>query len=986
MVFLAFRPYRTAVAVWGLCASMAMTAPGQTLNTLLNLNGSNGDDIASGLVQGSNGNFYGTTESGGAYNHGSIFQMTPSGTLTTLYSFCPAANCVDGAQPGSALVQGTDGNFYGTTDGGGVGASGSGGGTVFQMTPSGVLTTLYTFCSQPSCADGKSPYGGLVQGSNGNFYGTTFYGGANEFNSAGTVFTITPSGSFTSLYSFCAQANCVDGYGPFAGIIQGTDGNFHGTTFYGGVMGEGTVFSMTPAGVVTTLYSFCSLANCTDGAGPYAGLVQGTDGNFYGTTFFGGANSEGSVFQMSPAGAIKTLYSFCAAANCTDGQGPRAGVVQGADGNFYGTTTEGGESEFSGGTLFKVTPTGALTTLYIFCSQPNCTDGDFPEGALVQGQDGNFYGSTADGGTNNDGTIFALNICSAGPKLCSSTAVSSTANPSFYAGSLSFTATVTPASGSGTPTGSVQFQDGSTVLGSSSLSSGVATFTTAGLSVGQHSISAVYSGDSNFNSSTGSLSQSIIQVSTSTAVTSNLNPAVYGQLVTFVATATTSTGGGTPTGSMVFKDGATTLGTVTMSGGSASFTTVYQLVAGTHAITATYSGDANCLTSVGSLTQQVNQATTSVALYSNLNPAFVNAAVTFTASVTGQYQGNPSGTVTFYSNGSALGAPVTLNAWQASLTTSFSAAGTYSITAVYSGDANDIGSTSSVVSEVADSAAPTTTTVKSSGSPSKIGALVTFTAKITSKLGIIPNGDSVSFFDGSAQIGIALVIGGSAVFSTSALTVGTHLVTAQYGGDASYQPSTSTATTQVVVKYTPTITATSLPNPSVYGESITFTVLVISTGPLPTGTVAFKNGSSGIGTAPLIAGVAIFSTSILPVGTNSITAVYEGDNFTAGLTSSAINQVVSQAVTTSSVVSSRNPSNPGQSVTLTVTVKSLYATPTGTVTFSLNGTTLGTATLAGGSGRLATTTLPVGSDVVEVSYAGTANFGKSSAQITQVIN
>jgi hypothetical protein len=143
--------------------------------------------------------------------------------------------------------------------------------------------------------------------------------------------------------------------------------------------------------------------------------------------------------------------------------------------------------------------------------------------------------------------------------------------------------------------------------------------------------------------------------------------------------------------------------------------------------------------------------------------------------------------------------------------------------------------------------------------------LVTFTAKITSKLGIIPNGDSVSFFDGSAQIGIALVIGGSAVFSTSALTVGTHLVTAQYGGDASYQPSTSTATTQVVVKYTPTITATSLPNPSVYGESITFTVLVISTGPLPTGTVAFKNGSSGIGTAPLIAGVAIFSTSILPV-------------------------------------------------------------------------------------------------------------------------
>src|SRR5208337_4428285 len=189
---------------------------------------------------------------------GTVFTITPGGTLTTLYSFCSQSGCTDGANPYAALVQGTDGNFYGTTLGG------AANGTVFKMTPGGTLTTLYTFCY--GCT-GVSPYAALVQGSDGNFYGTTSFGGANG---DGTVFRITPSGTLTTLHSF----DGTDGAAVYAGLVQGTDGNFYGTTAQGGGSGVGTVFTITPGGTLTTLYSFCSQSGCTDGANPYAALVQ----------------------------------------------------------------------------------------------------------------------------------------------------------------------------------------------------------------------------------------------------------------------------------------------------------------------------------------------------------------------------------------------------------------------------------------------------------------------------------------------------------------------------------------------------------------------------------------------------------------------------------------------------------------------------------------------------------------------------------------
>ena len=256
-----------------------------------------------------------------------------------------------------------------------------------------------------------NPISPVIQGTDGNFYGVTPFGGTNDDS---TVFTITPSGTLTTLHNF----DGADGRVAVGGLVQGTDGLFYGTTAHGGANGDGTVFTITPSGTLTTLHNFDN----TDGYEPfYGGLVQASDGNFYGTTTQGGAYSSpycsgcGTVFRITPSGTLTTLYSFCSQPNCVDGAFPQAGLVQGSDGNFYGTTFGGGANgNCAGGcgTVFKITPIGALTTLYSFCSQPNCADGDEPLTTLVQGTDGNFYGETQLGGAycppNGCGTVFKI--------------------------------------------------------------------------------------------------------------------------------------------------------------------------------------------------------------------------------------------------------------------------------------------------------------------------------------------------------------------------------------------------------------------------------------------------------------------------------------------------------------------------------------------------------------------------------------------------
>jgi uncharacterized repeat protein (TIGR03803 family) len=345
--------------------------PSGTLTTLYNFCSqsgcADGANPEAGLIQATNGDLYGTTYAGGSYTAGTVFKMTPGGALTTLFTFDGA----DGVWPFAGLVQAASGDLYGTTVHGGSCTGPGGCGTVFKMTPAGKLTTLYNFCSQSLCADGVSPYGGLVQVTDGNFYGTTLSGGANCYpGGCGTIFKMTPTGMLTTLYSFCSQVSgvaCTDGAEPQAGLVQGTDGNFDGTTAYGGSsdacdQGCGTIFKITPTGTLTTLYSFCSQAGCTDGRTPFSGLVQAADGNFYGTTYFGGANGDGgdagagTVFKMTPGGTLTTLYNFCSQSGCTDGTNPSAGLVQDTNGKFYGTTEYGGTAcaPDGCGTLFSL--------------------------------------------------------------------------------------------------------------------------------------------------------------------------------------------------------------------------------------------------------------------------------------------------------------------------------------------------------------------------------------------------------------------------------------------------------------------------------------------------------------------------------------------------------------------------------------------------------------------------------------------------------
>ncbi len=369
------------------CAAMEINSSAQTLTTLVSFDGTNGAAPSASLIQAKDGNLYSTTEFGGSDNLGTVFKITISGTLTTLHSF----DYNDGAQPLSPVAQGTDGNFYGTAET----EYGSGGdGTIFKMTPSGTLTVLYYGLASPA---------GLVQGHDGNFYGTF-----PRIYNDGMVFKITPSGTLTTLHTF----DGTDGDNPQAGLILATDGNFYGTTYSGGTSsycggGCGTVFKMTPSGSLTSLHSFSG----TDGFNIAAGLVEGSDGNFYGTGSAGGAGQNGGVvFKITPGGTFTILYSFCSQSGCADGYSPRAGLVQATDGNFYGTTFQGGAN--GQGTVFAITPSGSLTTLYSFCPKSGCADGTNPIGGVIQASDGNFYGTTsADGaGGYNSGTVFRLSV------------------------------------------------------------------------------------------------------------------------------------------------------------------------------------------------------------------------------------------------------------------------------------------------------------------------------------------------------------------------------------------------------------------------------------------------------------------------------------------------------------------------------------------------------------------------------------------------
>ena len=422
------------------CLTGAISLRAQTYRSLASFDPSIGQYPVSPLVQGLNGNYYGVAIGGGSnfgcgwgssVDCGTFFEVTPAGKLTVLYNFCALANCADGGLPEPALALGPDGNFYGSTYTGGAnnmyppcqfGAAGCG--TIFKITPTGQLTTLYNLCSEFNCADGAYP-DRLALGADGNFYGTTesggiFNGDAGCPNGCGTVFKISPAGQFTSLYKFCSttdiNGNCTDGIIPASGMIQATNGNFYGTTLYGGTSGWGNIFQITPSGVLTSMYSFCSQTNCADGGlAPNEPFILGADGNLYSTTYSRGVNGGGTFFRFTPKGQLTTLYSFCFSLKtpCPDGSSPHGSLAQGSDGNFYGATYSGGNTSpalcggvgFGCGTLFQITPTGQLSTLYRFCPNSNCIAGAYAQG-VMQGTNGVIYGATTYGGDSEWGVIF----------------------------------------------------------------------------------------------------------------------------------------------------------------------------------------------------------------------------------------------------------------------------------------------------------------------------------------------------------------------------------------------------------------------------------------------------------------------------------------------------------------------------------------------------------------------------------------------------
>lgn len=372
----------------------ARAAQAQTLTTLHSFTGgTDGAHPSAGLVRDSKGNLYGTTQGGGAYAEGAVFKVTAKSVETVLYSFCAVVQnliCTDGQNPVAPLVLDSLGNLWGTTMDGGNYNNGA----VFELNTSDVETVLYSFQGKDGgSTDGGTPYGGVVLDGEGNVYGTTAFGGTENF---GTAFKVDSAGVEVFSHSFTGTPS--DGQNPYAGVVLDPKGNWYGTTEVGGANNAGTVFKVSSTGRVTVRFSL----NNTGGANPYGGLLRDSKGNLYGTTYYGGANGQGTVFKLDTKNNETVLYSFGTVTG--DGAFPYAGLVEDKNGNFYGTTYQGGANDQ--GTVFELSAAGVETVLYSFAGSSGT--GTYPYGGLVLDGKGNLYGTTYKGGAYGYGTVFKV--------------------------------------------------------------------------------------------------------------------------------------------------------------------------------------------------------------------------------------------------------------------------------------------------------------------------------------------------------------------------------------------------------------------------------------------------------------------------------------------------------------------------------------------------------------------------------------------------
>jgi uncharacterized repeat protein (TIGR01451 family) len=574
-----------------------------------------------------------------------------------------------------------------------------------------------------------------------------------------------------------------------------------------------------------------------------------------------------------------------------------------------------------------------------------------------------------------------------------SAALAASPQPTVFGQPLTLTVTLTvPAPGAGAPTGTATFRDGGAALGTAAVQpDGTASLTLASLPVGAHTLSASYGGDAAFLPATAtSVSHSVGQASVGVALTPAPSPSRFGEDVTFtVAVTAVSPGAGTPSGLVTVREGGATLGTATLSGGQGSFHTA-ALPVGTHALTADYGGDASFDAGSGSGSQTVQRSDAAVGVASAPAPSRFGQPVTFTAAVTAVAPGAgaPTGAVTFREGATTLGGG-TLVAGTATLTTSALAVGSHTVTADYAGDASFNAASGAATQTVqkADAAVAVATSL----TPSSPGQAVTFTATVAALApGAGTPSGTVTFKDGAATLGAGTLAAGVATFTTSSLATGSHAVTAEYGGDGSFNGA-SGATTQVVQRSGSAVVVTSSATPSRFGQQVTFTATVTAVPPgagTPSGTVTFQEGATPLGAATLDGtGVARLGTAALAVGGHTVTASYAGDTaFEAA--SGTIAQAVQKADAAVALASSAAPARSGQAVTFTATVTAVgpgAGTPSGTVTFLEGATTLGTGTLASGVATFTTAALGLGSHGLTASYAGDASFNAATGAATQAV-
>ena len=550
--------------------------------------------------------------------------------------------------------------------------------------------------------------------------------------------------------------------------------------------------------------------------------------------------------------------------------------------------------------------------------------------------------------------------------------------------SATFTAAVT--GNGGIPTGTVTFLDGATPIRTATLgTNGTASVSISTLSLGQHTLSAVYTGDPNDAPSTAATQQlTILKAAPSLSVSSTSNPSLGGATVDLTATLTS--GVNTPSGQVTWTDNGAPLGTSQLGANAIATFASANLSVGQHLITAIYPGDAsNSAATSPALTQIVQIAASSVALSSNRNPAVVGDSVSYLIHLTGS-GGQPGGSITVKDGATTLGTVVVDSSGNAALPVTVFGPGTHTLVATYAGDAFHSGNQSLPLAQAV--LQPTSSTLTSSANPSVAGRSLTLTAKVAPANAVMPTG-TVTFLDGTSPLGSAPLNGsGIATFSTAALSVGQHAIVAVYSGDSASQTSRSSTLAQTVNDASTTTTLTSVTNPSILGAALTFTAQVTGQGGTPTGSVTFQDGTATLGQATIsAAGVATFATSSLQPGQHSIAAIYNGDRNDLASTSAALAQLVEQR---SAVVitSGNNPALTADPVNLLITVtNSGVGFPTGTVVVKDGSNVLGTATLAAnGTASFTTASLPAGTHSLVASYSGdTQNTNSTSLAYSETI-